>query len=452
MLEILALIFLCNKNKENALARGRRPGGFIALTIVLWFGLEFSGAFIGGYKGFGMVGIYLLAICCAVVGGGISYLAAKYGKPGNYAPPAAGTAERAIPGPEPLAQPLSGNPMRAVWTSLGLIAAWLVFLLLSDTGIAGVLSNILLGAGAYMLLLRGPRFKLFAAVLLVLEAFTVTFNQTATVAAAQQSGSLRGFFDYYTFWPAFGYAFISIAVVAGLTLLFSYIWRDAAEKRRVYGSGWIAAAGVLLYGVVRILINFMPYLSDGTLPPALLWPNILGIIISVSVLGLSVMLFSGICVGRKTRGLKLSRWAKVWCSLCIAAMGLSLLVGLFGESLNLRTILFLPVLITGFILLLCGKRSGFFVVLTAGSVYLIGTFQSSLTLVLSGSDNYLSSLLLSVVGAANRSSPGFPSEKRGRPTDYRPRQAPGRFGRRVPASTCSPRSPLLSILSSARFL
>ena len=47
MLEILFIIFLSNKNKANAISRGRKPGMFIGLTIGLWFGLEFLGAFIG---------------------------------------------------------------------------------------------------------------------------------------------------------------------------------------------------------------------------------------------------------------------------------------------------------------------------------------------------------------------------------------------------------------------
>ena len=40
MLEFLALFYLVKKNRENALARGRKPGGFIALTFILWFHFE----------------------------------------------------------------------------------------------------------------------------------------------------------------------------------------------------------------------------------------------------------------------------------------------------------------------------------------------------------------------------------------------------------------------------
>lgn len=87
MLEILCLMLLCNKNKANALARGRKPGGFTALTICLWFGLEIIGLIIGLSAGMG-TGAYLLAMLLALFGGLISYLIAKNCKPGNYVPPA----------------------------------------------------------------------------------------------------------------------------------------------------------------------------------------------------------------------------------------------------------------------------------------------------------------------------------------------------------------------------
>ncbi|HHU52995.1 MAG TPA: zinc ribbon domain-containing protein [Clostridiaceae bacterium] len=102
MIEILALIALVNINKKNALARGRKPGGFIALTICLWLGLEFLGAFIGGALNLGF-GIYVLAIIMAGIGALISYLAAKNCKPGTYMPPAQPVIQNTAPNVEPAA-------------------------------------------------------------------------------------------------------------------------------------------------------------------------------------------------------------------------------------------------------------------------------------------------------------------------------------------------------------
>ena len=76
MLEVFALIFLSNVNRKNALERGRKPGGFVALTIILWLGLEFLAIGIGTAAELGLT-TYGLAIAMAVIGGLISYLVAK---------------------------------------------------------------------------------------------------------------------------------------------------------------------------------------------------------------------------------------------------------------------------------------------------------------------------------------------------------------------------------------
>ncbi len=76
MLEILFIIFLCKKNATNASLRGRKPAGFVVLTVCLWVGMEFLGGMIGGLADLG-AGTYLLALVMAATGGLISYLAAK---------------------------------------------------------------------------------------------------------------------------------------------------------------------------------------------------------------------------------------------------------------------------------------------------------------------------------------------------------------------------------------
>ena len=89
MLEIFGIIALCKLNRQNAIARGRRPGGFVALTIILWEGLEF----IGMVAGFILLGDkseylpYAVALPCAGLGALISFLCAKFGPRGNYVAP-----------------------------------------------------------------------------------------------------------------------------------------------------------------------------------------------------------------------------------------------------------------------------------------------------------------------------------------------------------------------------
>ncbi len=77
---------LVNVNKKNAIARGRKPGGFAALTVILWVGLELIGVAIGLSAELGLT-TYLLAIVMAAIGGLTSYLIAKNCKQGDYIPP-----------------------------------------------------------------------------------------------------------------------------------------------------------------------------------------------------------------------------------------------------------------------------------------------------------------------------------------------------------------------------
>ena len=77
---------LCKANKKNAIARGKRPGGFIALTIILWIGLEILGVVVGVSLDLGRGSIFL-AYLFAGIGALISFLCAKFGPKGDDVDP-----------------------------------------------------------------------------------------------------------------------------------------------------------------------------------------------------------------------------------------------------------------------------------------------------------------------------------------------------------------------------
>lgn len=91
MLEVFAIISLCRVNKNNAIKHGRRPGGYIALTIILWVVLELIGTIIGLFLFNGEYSSYLAVLFCglpcAALGGLISFLIAKNAPQGNYVDP-----------------------------------------------------------------------------------------------------------------------------------------------------------------------------------------------------------------------------------------------------------------------------------------------------------------------------------------------------------------------------
>lgn len=88
MLEVFLIIQLCMINSRNAKARGRRPGGFIALTIILWAVFELVGIVLGVFISDGSeLTMLLIAFPVAALGGLISYLIAKNCHQGDYVDP-----------------------------------------------------------------------------------------------------------------------------------------------------------------------------------------------------------------------------------------------------------------------------------------------------------------------------------------------------------------------------
>lgn len=625
MLEIFAIIWLTNKNKATALSRGRKPGGFMGLTIALWFGLEFIGILLG-FAGGLELGAYVLGLVLAIVGGVISYLAAKNCRPGDYVLPAAVMVDSALRNTQPLAaparidivreasmvgaivswsftlngqfignlgngkamtvytnqnpnvliakdaygteiapfvfsvqgggfaelhfkinrfipersrgllpqgappaappvaqpaqsgphvlfcvncgaklaadmmfciqcgtprtdEPQSGStqavlpphsgggyaaaapqyesvyaaaapqydgmypaataqydgayaaavpqygsayaaavpqyvgtaaiqpaaessvnrPVRIIWTAAIVLSAWLLLLLLQaaigtgkvfNVSAVYVLTDMLMGAGAYLLMQRGVNLKITGACSLILAALTVTFNITAISITSQRFGGMQDYFQHYIFWPAFGYALINVVIVAGLSLLFSHIWRNREQHKRVVSAGWIAAGGAALYGVIRMLVVYLPYISTGAMRSANMIVSIIGYIIDAVVIGLFVMTLTGISRLRKDR-LRLSAWPIVWCSLCSLGMLTSLILSITERSLTPALLVLMIAALTGFILLLFGKREGFFVALIAVSVYLISTFETSLQTILLSPSGQVAILLGAIIGAAN---------------------------------------------------
>lgn len=93
MLEIICLIWLWRVNGKHAIERGQNPKKYRALTLGLWFGLEFTGTFVGAWLmqllnagDNAFYGAYFFGIIGAAIGGFTSYWVAKKAPMGNYRP------------------------------------------------------------------------------------------------------------------------------------------------------------------------------------------------------------------------------------------------------------------------------------------------------------------------------------------------------------------------------
>ena len=90
MLEILLLVYLCKEVGKILRNKGRSPGWFQFLMVVLWLGGEFLGAMVAvilGVSGGG--GVYIGALIGAAGGAVLAFVIAKSAAPASAMQPPA---------------------------------------------------------------------------------------------------------------------------------------------------------------------------------------------------------------------------------------------------------------------------------------------------------------------------------------------------------------------------
>ena len=525
MLEILGIILLSNVNRKNALARGRKPGGFIALTICLWLGLEFLGAFIGIMAKLGF-GSYILAIVMAAIGAVISYLVAKNCKPGTYVPSApmmqnytANVEPLAGSGPPQMqyaAMPYSGNeqgtptsfchkcgapliegalfcgncgqqrfiqvetantwtpeteaavlfpfnseetvpytvkPMRAVWTAVWVIGAWImifithIFLgirLLYCNAVSAVIVNILFGTGMYLLMQKSVKYKVFAAGTMVIAVLINIFNYYLLHIPLLRESPFR-LKELFTI-PISPLMIISILlrafVVAGGALFFAWLlgpkqqrepslnngttavsdMRAKVEKKRV----WQTALYTVLVGVPVCIIFILATSPIYLQRPLFLLQFLIGCLLTAMTLIFTPPALHGLST-MSTKHIRLSGWGLVWCWLCVAGMLFSLVmciiyaVSSFAAPMYSSQLFMSITLLTGFIMLIARRRSGWYVILFGAYISLVGQFDESLSAVIQGANHYIPFLIGAIFGSLNPLITWLSIRGAWRASDIRPR-------------------------------
>ena len=82
-MDVFILITLINSVRRITSEKGRRPGGYIAMTVILWVVPEIIGLIIGFGSYMGLAS-YVLGFLFAGTGGAVAYLIVRNLKPGNY--------------------------------------------------------------------------------------------------------------------------------------------------------------------------------------------------------------------------------------------------------------------------------------------------------------------------------------------------------------------------------
>ena len=83
LLSVFILIALINSVRRITSEKGRRPGGYIAMTVILWVVPEIIGLIIGFGSDMGMTS-YVLGFLFGGAGGALAYFIVRNLKPGNY--------------------------------------------------------------------------------------------------------------------------------------------------------------------------------------------------------------------------------------------------------------------------------------------------------------------------------------------------------------------------------
>ena len=82
-MDVFILITLVNSVRRITSEKGRRPGGYIAMTVILWVVPEIIGLIIGFGSDMGLAS-YVLAFLFAGAGGALAYFIVRNLKPGTY--------------------------------------------------------------------------------------------------------------------------------------------------------------------------------------------------------------------------------------------------------------------------------------------------------------------------------------------------------------------------------
>ena len=82
-MDVFILITLINSVRRITSEKGRRPGGYIAMTVILWIVPEIIGLIIGFGSDMGLAS-YVLAFLFAGAGGALAYFIVRNLKPGTY--------------------------------------------------------------------------------------------------------------------------------------------------------------------------------------------------------------------------------------------------------------------------------------------------------------------------------------------------------------------------------
>lgn len=328
----------------------------------------------------------------------------------------------------PIEAALAPDPRRAVWMAGSLLCAWFLLLVLQLIfgdklmlcGSAFLLLDAgLLGAAVYLMAQSGLRWKLLGGGAGLVAAFLLASSYAAIGLEKRMGGHfpLRAFFRFRDplFMRDLGIAFLCVLLCLGVALLICKLHKEYGKKR-VRLCALLAAAVYLLMGPLFLLQQFRAYLLNPIAPKAIplyqmLLYQMLPAIFGAAAIYLVCMAAYALCTMRPAR-VKLHGMGLVWAWLAVAG-ALVTIISIISAVTAVMSGAAIPGVtrpyafqfivgicaLAGYILLLCKKRVGLYVILLGMGLPLAAQLISA--------TNYLRAsygwvlLISSLLGAVN---------------------------------------------------
>lgn len=320
---------------------------------------------------------------------------------------------------------LPEQPARAIWVAGFMIVAWVALVVLqcvfgfgARVKFAGTVFNAdalmmsvaaLIGTAAYLMTKPELKLRLFGGgiglVTAVLNALSIAIMRNPQIyGPGVRLGELLNFRNVL-FAKSFGVAFLFVLLALGAALLVSILYKGD-DKRRSLRLSALAASGV--YFVCNLVNTFVnPHLFLGSIQAVNIVSAVMSAVADAAVLFLICTAVYALC-NMKTERVKLRGIGLIWAWLAAAGAVVSLIAAISaGTSGNNGVITYTAQFVlaisalTGYILLLCKKRVGLYVILIGVGMMLGAQAMGALGGVLAGARQYTVLLISSLLSALN---------------------------------------------------
>lgn len=314
-------------------------------------------------------------------------------------------------------EPSPARPMRAAAAALVFALGFFALLLYeSRLGVRAVtsmqtyalLASAVLAAGQYLVLQRGWKFVLLgtAAGLAGVFLSAVSCNITMLVRMTAGRFPLAKAFSFRSvpLGRQLGYILLAAVLALLVAALVGRLLKNRPERRRLLAAGAAGAAiylAVGLFPVLRLIVTIQTRMPVGAMAA-----YILDVLVPAAGMFGVFAVLPGLC-GAWAPRVKLHGPGLAWAIIATIGMAFSF-VFMLGFAGRMRgavvfnaQILLAVAGLTGYVLLLCGRRAGLYVVVLAAGLILFAQFSTSVSALFYGARQYASPLLSSVFGALN---------------------------------------------------